>query len=259
MKKSLKEILRLVVNDRKPTIWAKKLGIPVSSNSRLFKDGILPSDKHLRKIMVSENVSISAMLGANRPPFFVQHTKHSKETYKLLAMQLADNDWTVHIITGDIHPIIVLSTPAETEVDGEVFAYTMLEVVYCPVNQEVAGLFNNFKVYHKDLSVEDTTRIINGLVGTYELLLKDKALLHDANIISQPQLSKLFQLRSDKNALLITTIMDVIDQTIESQGITITKDEWRMLVASLYNYALDDNLVATDISKNLASSILRLI
>ena len=259
MKKSLKEILRLVVSDRKPTIWAKNLGIPVSSNSRMFKDGILPGDKHLRKIMHSENASISAMLGANRPPFFVQHTKHAKESYKLLNAHLADNDWKVHIVTGDIHPIVVLSTPAEIEVDQKNFAYTQIEVIYCPVNQEVAGLFNGSTIYHKELPVDDTTRIINGLVGTYDLFHKKNALLNNANVISQQQLSKLFQRRSDKNTLLLTTIMDVIDQTIESQGITITKDEWRMLVASLYNYALDDNLVATDINKNLASSILRLI
>ncbi|PHS20222.1 MAG: hypothetical protein COA86_02720 [Kangiella sp.] len=251
---NLSRILKLILDDRKQTKWGKDLGIPISSNSRLFKDGTLPADKYLTKIMHSENVSLNALFGNSDAPFIVHRTIDSSETFQFIKPHLEDEAWDIHIISGAEYPIIVLSTLAE---DGDGFKYTPIEVVCGPADIATANLFKGLKVMHKALPKDEANELATGYKGTYYLF--GKTTLLDAVEVNHSEIMDIFRREATKNAQTLKRIMQIIDDTMAEEKSNLSAEDRRKLVSELYFYAVEEGLGSGDISENLVSSMMRVI
>jgi|GEM_PF-3417547 len=257
MNSSLSKTLLTILDDRKRTEWALGLGIPKATNSNMFNKGIYPSDKHLRRIMLAENASMSALWGASSAPFMIHRTSSAHETYATLEAHLDDHNWDIHVITGDEFPVFVLSTLAMQEIDNQEFKYTHIEVICGPVDHTVANLFRNKSVKHKQLPENEAHLLATGYKGTYFLFGKETLL--DAKEIDQVEVNRICREPSERNAALLKRVMEILDETVIQEGIEVNAQERRKLVSELYTYAIEEGLLSEDVSPNLAHSMLRVI
>lgn len=254
LKKALNNIWGIILDDREMTAWAQNIGLEGSLVSKLFDDGLLPSSKHLTKIMRSENVSLNALLGSSNAPFVVHRTINNADTFQQIKPYIEDEKWDIHIISGAEYPIIVLSTLAE---DGDGFKYTPIEVICGPADIATANLFKGLKVMHKALPKDEANELATGYKGTYYLF--GKTTLLDAKEINHSEIMTLFRRKANTNAKTLKKIMQIIDDTMVEEDANLSAEERRRLVAELYTYAVNEGFGAGDISENLVTSMMRVI
>lgn len=257
MNNHLISVLEIIIDDRKKYPWAKSLGIGGGATSRLFKEGVMPADRHLRKIMKSENASMSALWGASVAPFMVHRTGSTTESYEILKQHFEDSSWTINVISGDEFPIVVLSCAAQDLIDGTEFNYKRVEIVCGPMDHACANLFKEQVILHKELDEEEAHKIATGYRGTYYLFGKNT--LEDSSVITYQELLTIFREKSNLNAQVLNRVLEIIDETILEEKAEVTPEEKRKLATQLYSYALEEGLIPEDVSENLAHSMLKVL
>lgn len=134
--------LKLLLGPRRMTPWASALQIPSGTMTRMFREGIPPTYETLSKMMRTENVSISWLLGAACPAYLYTGAADDDAMAEELEARVADEtSWRVNVLTDGQACAIVLTQPASIEdAKGSRLNYTAVEVICGPCGERTAAV-----------------------------------------------------------------------------------------------------------------------
>lgn len=152
--------------------------------SRLF-EGRIPTADTLTAICRAENCSLSWLLDGKGAPYLVGHCDSDEECAERLDDLLAENGWSVYLLTDGERHALALVQPGQFDVKGRPVDYAILEMLAGPFGNRVAiqlsgCITSGTPVSHVRLPAEHMTRVCRGEVGTHELLQREGGLLRFA-------------------------------------------------------------------------------
>ncbi|MDH5393943.1 MAG: hypothetical protein OEY11_12210 [Gammaproteobacteria bacterium] len=151
--------------------WGKQIGLSTGTVSRMFQ-GKIPGHEVLNAISKYENASITWMVTGETSPYLITTLIDDEELAEHLN-ELLDQDWKISILNGKTkQSVIVLSKPAQYQINNKIIDYTAIEVMSGPLGKLT---YNKLLDVEKVCVLEDIdevtlTRIIRGQVGTRGIL-----------------------------------------------------------------------------------------
>jgi len=123
------------------TPWATALKIPSGTMTRMFREGIPPTYETLSKMMRTENVSLSWLLGANCPAYLYTATTSDAATAEEVEIRVTDErGWRIHVLSDGDACAVVLTQPACFIDKAARIDYFAVEVICGPVGERTAAV-----------------------------------------------------------------------------------------------------------------------
>lgn len=123
------------------TPWATGLKIPSGTMTRMFREGIPPTYETLSKMMRTENVSLSWLLGANCPAYLYTATTSDAATAEELEIRISEEpSWRMHVLSDGDACALVLTQPACFIDKAARIDYFAVEVICGPVGELTAAV-----------------------------------------------------------------------------------------------------------------------
>lgn len=173
---SFADRLRRVIGGRKISPWARQMGIPDGTRSRMLKDGgIPPTYDTLARIMRVENVSISWMLGGSTPPYLVYRPADEQCAGEAMAELLEEEaGWQIHLLVSGRRTAWLLVQPAELDHTNGVIRYWATALIAGPVGATTLAAIEQWRGgiiqgVHT-LPSETMTDLYEGKLGTWQLV-----------------------------------------------------------------------------------------
>lgn len=181
------ERLEHVLGERKKHPWGQGLGITRGTVDNMFK-GVVPASDTLNAISRIENVSISWLLDGKGNPFYVFLCLDDEAAQSYAEDTLVDDGWSGYLISDGERLALAFTLPAEYEVKGVATPYTILELLVGNISMAMAEKLQAFPAvrwqYRCTVSSAVMDDILNGQVGTWQLLLSPKFILSNAQKIN---------------------------------------------------------------------------
>lgn len=175
---SFAERLAWLLQGRKPTTWARELGMGGGTVSKLSgPDASPPAADNLVRICRAENVSLSWLLDGKGEPFHVTRTCSLEETLQVLDDELQDPGWKVVQVYDGHGAALVLHQQVQVEAAGEKpYQYTAVNLIVGPFGQSVFHLLEERRISprYAIVSQEALREIHAGRVGTWRLFGGEK-------------------------------------------------------------------------------------
>lgn len=170
-----KSRLQLILGPRKKTPWATAMQIPSGTMTRMFGEGIPPTYETLAKVMRTENVSLSWLLGGDCPPYLYSSTPDDAVTAQELAARLDDEaSWVLHVISDGAICVFALTQPASIEERKGSIPYNAVEIIAGPIGKRTAATLAKLPDARVGHLVKVTDQQIRNFystgIGTFQLL-----------------------------------------------------------------------------------------
>lgn len=171
--------LKLLLGLRKMTPWATELRIPSGTMTRMFQgQGIPPTYETLVRIMRTENVSLSWLLGGDCAPFLVARTVDDDETAELVKAHMEDGFGGEFVVLGGGGlGAILMYDEAEIDHPNGTISYLAVDLIAGPIGSRAAMMLRQAAPAGgpstRNVGTAAMRDLYAGRLGTYDLLGDD--------------------------------------------------------------------------------------
>ncbi|WP_337909211.1 transcriptional regulator [Vibrio cholerae] len=229
---NIQERLSFLLDGREMATWGSSLGLPPQITAELLSGHTLESE-FLHAIRRAENVNLDWLLKGEGNPFIVQHFSDDSDFAETVDSMLADEDLAVHVGFFKNQITLVFSQSGQYKLNGKWFDYTSCGILTgnatTLISMILCSHLHHRKIYVRNEQAEShldeayLSKIAEGKLGTYSLLIRQDSHLKNNSIAATPELLRFLTKPSQFPPITAENIGEII------QNMEITRDYFEKL------------------------------
>lgn len=255
------EHLVFLIKDRKKTPWGKSLGFTSPSITAMF-NGHTPGPEFLNAMRRAENVNLNWLLTGEGSPYIVEHFSTAEALRNHVCAMLQDEPWNGYVFAHHETACIILTQPGQYEFKGKWIDYSIIHVLVGPGDEALLNTLDDYNRHHgrlfiPDMAEQDKESLINGNIGTYQLLHQASPILTTDGALSD--ISELTfksgtRLENPIDVSTMRAVVQLVDECEEKLNTKLNSNQRARVITAVYRQAERLELSEEDIQAAIETS-----